>query len=498
MIPHHFKSRNAPPKASAMVEALRGLGYNVQTALADIIDNSIAAGASEIRLEFHWADDGSRISCLDNGSGMNAVELDRAMRLGERSPLEERSSTDLGRFGMGLKTASFSQCRRLTVASLGTDGLQTLRWDLDYLASSSDNGWHLLEGPAPGSEDFLNSLSKVKHGTLVLWEVLDRVITEGSTSRDFLNVADNVEQHLGMVFHRYLDGNRPRLRIFLNNQPVKPWDPFMIGHPAKPYNPPPFRHPTIAGVTAECHVLPHKDRLTPTEFDALAGPEGWTAQQGFYIYRNERLLVSGSWLGLGSGRSWTKDEAHRLARIRIDIPNSADADWKIDIRKSTARPPVYLRAWLTTLAEETRSRARRAFAHRGKPTLLGKNQLIEAWKAEKLSTGIRYRVDPDHPAIRAVLDDAGALLPQIKAMLRIIEETVPVQRIWIDTAENKDTPATGFELTPPEEVLGHLNTLYRTYVQRKGYSPAAAKAQLRITEPFHSFPALIDSLPDTF
>ncbi|WP_240160372.1 ATP-binding protein [Pseudomonas bharatica] len=174
MVPHHFKSRNAPPKASAMVEALRGLGYNVQTALADIIDNSIAAGASEIRLEFHWAEDRSRISCLDNGSGMNAAEIDRAMRLGERSPLEERSPTDLGRFGMGLKTASFSQCRRLTVASLGTDGLQVLRWDLDYLASSPDNGWHLLEGPAPGSEEHLNSLSNVKHGTLVLWEVLDR------------------------------------------------------------------------------------------------------------------------------------------------------------------------------------------------------------------------------------------------------------------------------------------------------------------------------------
>lgn len=480
-----------------MVEALRGLGYNSQTALADIIDNSIAAGATEVRLEFLWAEEQSRILCLDNGRGMSAAELDRAMRLGERSPLEERAAADLGRFGLGLKTASFSQCRRLTVATVGTDGLQSLRWDLDFLANSPDDGWHLLEGAHPGSENFFDRLPPKQSGTLVLWEELDRIVTQGSTSKDFLNLAMRVEQHLGMVFHRYLEGTRPRLRILLNGHPVKPWDPFMTDHPAKPYNPPIFRHPTCPGVEAECHVLPHKDRLSEAEFERLSGPEGWTAQQGFYVYRNERLLVAGSWLGLGSGRSWTKDEAHRLARIRLDIPNSADADWKIDIRKSTARPPVYLRSWLTTLAEETRSRARRAFAHRGKPVLMGNRQIVEAWKVENLPKGIRYRIDSEHPAIRAVLDDAGTLLPQIKAMMRVIEETVPVQRIWIDTAENQDTPCTGFDQVPSAEVSEILKVMYRNLVEKKGYSSASAKEQLRITEPFHAFPALVDALPDT-
>jgi hypothetical protein len=383
-----FKSRNAPPKASAMVEALRGLGYNTQTALADIIDNSISAGAPEVRLEFVWADSKGRITCLDNGTGMSAVGLDLAMRLGERNPLEERSKSDLGRFGLGLKTASFSQCRRLTVSTIGTDGIQSLRWDLDYLANSSDGGWHLLEGPHQGSEEYLAELSKAGRGTLVLWEDLDRIITPGTTVQDFLNLSDKVEQHLGMVFHRYLEGSRPRLKILLNNQPVKPWDPFMTEHPGKPYNPPVFRHPSIKDIQAECHVLPHKDMLSVEDFENLSGPEGWTAQQGFYVYRNERLLVAGSWLGLGTGRSWTKDEAHRLARIRLDIPNDTDADWKIDIRKSTARPPVYLREWLTRLAEATRTRARRAFAHRGKPITLGNKQVAEAWKIERLATGI--------------------------------------------------------------------------------------------------------------
>lgn len=493
-----FKSRNAPPKASAMVEALRGLGYNTSTALADIIDNSIAAGASEVRLEFIWAEEQSRILCLDNGKGMSARELDLAMRLGERNPLEERSAADLGRFGLGLKTASFSQCRRLTVAAIGSDGMQSLRWDLEYLANSPDDGWHLLEGIHPGSEAFFETLSHAGKGTLVLWEVLDRIVTTGSTVQDFLNLADKVEQHLSMVFHRFLEGTRPRLKILLNNQPIKPWDPFMVDHPGKPFNPPVFRHPTCKGVEAECHVLPHKDMLSADDFERVGGPEGWTAQQGFYVYRNERLLVAGSWLGLGAGRSWTKDEAHRLARIRIDIPNSVDADWKIDIRKSTARPPVYLRGWLTKLAEVTRARARRSFAHRGRPTLLDNKQVAQAWKVERLADGIRYRIDSEHPAVRGVLDDAGLLLPQIKAMLRVIEETVPVQRIWIDTAENKETPSTGFEKAPLEEVNQVLMVMYRNMLEKKGYSAAAAREQLRGTEPFHAYPVLINALPDSF
>src|SRR5690606_40226998 len=123
-------------------------------------------------------------------------------------------------------------------------------------------------------------------GTLVLWEVMDRVVTQGSAVQDFLNQADLVERHLGMVFHRFLEGSRPRLRIRINGELVKPWDPFMTGHPSKPYNPPVFKHPTHPGVEAECHVLPHKDRLTEEEFERLAGPGGWTAQQGFYVYRN--------------------------------------------------------------------------------------------------------------------------------------------------------------------------------------------------------------------
>jgi hypothetical protein len=490
------KSRHAPPKAAAMIEALRGLGYSTATALADIIDNSITARADRVDILFSWAGNSSTVAVLDNGEGMDECELDLAMRLGEKNPLDERAAHDLGRFGLGLKTASFSQCRRLTVASRKEDTLNCLCWDLDVLAASADDGWHLLEGPAEGSRCLLSPLD-AHQGTLVLWENLDRIVTPGFREQDCLDLIDRVEQHLAMVFHRFLAGAKPKLRLNINGRSLKPWDPFLMSHPATWSSPVERIAAGNRAVEIQCHVLPHRDRLDEHQHDLAAGSDGWTAQQGFYVYRAERLLVAGSWLGLGHGRPWTKEEAHRLARIRLDIPNAADADWKIDIRKSTARPPVSLREKLAKLAEDARERARRVFAHRGQPVRIGGGEpLAQAWRAEHFKGGLRYRIDRDHPAVRAVLDDADALAPQVQAMLRIIEETIPVQRIWLDTAEARETPRTGFAGEPPTEIVAILFIMYRNLVLRKGLPPTLARERLLGTEPFNNYPELVTVLPD--
>ncbi|MDG4552756.1 MAG: ATP-binding protein [Candidatus Competibacter sp.] len=480
-----------------MLEALRGLGYSTATALADLIDNSIAARAETVHLRFLWAGPASAIHILDDGDGMDAGELDRAMRLGERSPLDLRAAHDLGRFGLGLKTASLSQCRRLTVASRRDGKTHCLRWDLDEIARRQDDGWYLLEDAAEGSAAHLRHLEEQERGTLVLWEVLDRIVTPEFREQDFLDLIDRVEQHLAMVFHRYLQGPNPRLRILINECAVAPWNPFLTNHPAT-WSSPVQRYPSAAGlVEVQGHVLPHRDRLEPDDYEQAGGPEGWTAQQGFYVYRNERLLAAGGWLGLGQGRGWTREEAQRLARIRIDIPNSADADWKIDIRKSTARPPVALRKRLLSLAEDIRQRARRVFAHRGRIIQVsGKEPLAEAWQTEQGNGGMRYRISEDHPAIKAVLESAGPLLPQIRAMLRVIEETVPVQRIWLDTTEGREVPRTGFAGEAPAEVVTVLEVMFRNMIQRKGLSPHLAREQLLRTEPFHQYPDLVRNLPD--
>ena len=485
--------RDAPPRAGAMLEALRGLGYSTATALADLVDNSIAAGASNVDLTFVWEGPDSYVTIQDNGQGMDDAELDRAMRLGQQSPLEARADSDLGRFGLGLKTASFSQCRRLTVASGKESGsIGCLRWDLDVLAASGDDLWRLLVGPADGSHRLLEALQVAGRGTLVVWEVLDRIVTPGFSEQNFLDMIDTVECHLAMVFHRYLAGPSPKIRVAINGRAVVPWDPFLQSHHATWSSPMVLRG---LGIVAQCHVLPHKDRLDRRQYEVAAGPQGWTGQQGFYVYRKERLLVAGSWLGLGRGRSWTKEEAHRLARIRLDIPNSADAEWKIDIRKSTARPPVAMREDLTHMMEDTCRRARRVFAARGRiPRSAGSGPVAQAWRTERLNEGMRYRIDLSHPAIAAVLSNAGALAPQIKAMIRVVEETVPVQRIWLDTAEGRETPRTGFGGRPSEEIRSVAAVLFKDLVYRQGLTPDLARQRLLRAEPFHDYPELAAAL----
>lgn len=490
--------RNAPPHNS-MLESLRGLGYATPTAIADLIDNCISASATEISVQLDWAGDESWVRIIDNGIGMDDATLEAGMRLGARDPRRERAENDLGRFGLGLKTASFSQARRLTVASRRSGGpIVCLRWDLDLIGNEPGADWSLFEGPASGSEEILAALEKMEHGTIVLWEKMDRIVTSGFQSKDMAELADLIEAHLAMTYHRLIDGPHPNLRILLNGRVVKPWDPFLEGHPGKALESPEYRILNTTGVMVQCHVLPHRDMLKSAEQETSGGPNGWTQQEGFYVYRNKRLLMAGGWLGLGDGgKQWPRDEAHRLARIRVDIPNNADAEWKINVLKSTASPPVRLRSQFHRLATQTRETARKVFAHRGyiTPTgLVRQTALPDAWQVRRSAQGTSYRIARDHDLVASVLERAGALKPDIVSLLRLIEETVPVQRIWLDTAEDKETPRTGFAGAPDAEVLDTLKSLFEALVKFRGLSHTEAISRISRTPPFDRHLDLVATL----
>jgi hypothetical protein len=482
-----------------MLESLRGLGYAPATALADLIDNSIAAKSDKVSIHFEWAGAASWIRIVDNGEGMDDPALEAGMRLGARDPRAERASSDLGRFGLGLKTASFSQARRLTVASRRNGGpMVCLRWDLDLIGQERGAEWPLFEGPAQGSEHLLAPLQQMQHGTVVLLEKLDRIVTDGFTAGNLIELIDRVEAHLAMTFHRLIDGSRSGFHLHLNGKLVKPWDPFLSGHPGKALESPEYRILNTTGVTVQCHVLPHRDMLKPAEQDAAAGPGGWTQQEGFYVYRNRRLLLAGSWLGLGDGgKPWPRDEAHRLARIRLDILNSADADWKINILKSTASPPVRLRSQLHRLASETRTTARRVFAHRGHimpATGNRTNALSETWQVRRSAQGTSYQIARDHDLVASILERAGPLKPDILALLRLVEETVPVQRIWLDTAEDNETPRTGFAGSSDSSVQETLSSMFSALVTFRRLSPPEARERLARTPPFDRYLHLVSAL----
>ena len=477
----------AEPRADALVESLRAFGYSPEAALADLVDNSISSGARYIAVDFAWAGPNSRVTVSDDGSGMSESGLVSAMRPGSTSPLEDRHKSDLGRFGLGLKTASFSQARELTVVSKTVEGETVVRrWDLDTIAASGE--WRLLRtAPADIAVPEPQSLG----GTTVTWTKLDRLVgdVESDDARAhgrFLDTTARVQQHLEATFHRFLTG-RGRLWIAVNGQELDPWDPFMVHHPATqqldaeelPYK------GSLIRVTP--FVLPHRSKLGEEEMAYGAGAQGWNQQQGFYVYRSGRLLVQGDWLGLGI----SKDEHTKLARIGVEFPSSLDHEWQVDVKKSSARPPGELVTALRRIARATRSKAEEVYRHKGKVLARRNSQpFVFAWQEHKGRNGeIRYRVNRDHPVIAAVRDTLGKDKRVLERALRFIEETIPTTMIGVSIADSVDNQVTPFG-DSMREITPLVDFVFASYV-RVGMAPTEALDRIAAAEPFSDYPEVI-------
>lgn len=482
----------ANPGAGELFESLRAFGYDLPTALADIVDNSISAKARNIWIDMFWAERESRITIRDDGEGMGEDELRQAMRPGSLSPLESRAASDLGRFGLGMKTASISQCRCLTVMSKTVGSpLAVRRWDLDYIASVGNGEWRLLKGDGLLRDEERSLLAEQKQGTVLFWDRLDQLVGDVSSDdevaqKHFRERADAVKQHLAMVFHRFLRG-RGAITLHLNGRPIEPWDPFL--EDSDKVDPMAAESHVVDGQSAEikAFILPHHSRISAEVHAAAAGPKGWNAHQGFYIYRNKRLLVAGDWLGLGM----QKEEHFKLARIRIDLPNSADLLWQIDVKKSRARPPAALRKDLQRIARTARSRASSIYRHRGKviQRQLGSSDVF-LWSHLTKRGKNFYKINRDHPLVRKVLETAGDKAP-VRALLNLVEQTIPAPLIVINNAETPDALGQPFE-DSPAELLKAMEEVFSALIE-DGREKAEAARALVMMEPFNQFPELVAS-----
>lgn len=480
------------PHADALIESLRAFGYTPASAIADLIDNSISAGARNVWLEFSWAGATSRISIRDDGRGMIPDALVSALRPGSLSPTEHRDRNDLGRFGLGLKTASFSQCRRVTVATRASNSpLVIRRWDLDYVSQQKE--WRLLHGAAPGSEELIKVHEPT--GTDVLWEVLDRIV--GSTREDdkqahgrFLSMIDEVESHVAMVFHRYMTRAKG-VTIWINDRKVKPWDPFLSHEPATQRLAESRLSLNGETMIVNPYILPHHSKLSKKDHKSAAGPRGWNAQQGFYVYRNDRLLLTGDWMNLG----FQKEEHHKLARIAIDFPAALDHEWNIDVRKSRARPPGALRDELRGIARKTRERASEVYRHRGKALVREAQPDAFVWTQKLKQGSIEYQLNRSHPLIKQAIDSADGNRKLLNAVLQLIEQTVPVPLITLNNAEQPDSHPAPF--ANAGATVAELLRMTHDALRRGGATPEQARQKLLSTEPFMYYPELLALLDET-
>jgi len=336
------------PSAKRLIKSLRDMGYDFSQAVADIVDNSIEADATLVAIDIEFDGDNSWVRIADNGKGMTPKQLREAMRYGAERDYDE---DDLGKFGLGLKTASMSQCQRLSVASRRTPDradIAAYSWDLSHIEKT--NRWEILPlernclGPA------IRQPLKDTTGTVVLWEQLDRILgykhPYGEAARKRLSqTCREIEMHLGMVFHKFLSGEvrSRRFKLLLNGNEIKPWDPFCRLQPKTKKLQPitiPVEHEGVSGkVLFEPFVLPHQDDFIPPDtFRLASGPANWNQQQGFYIYRAGRMIQSGGWSNLR-----VVDEHTKLARVAVSFSPILDDAFKINVAKMRVQMPALIR-----------------------------------------------------------------------------------------------------------------------------------------------------------
>ena len=442
------------PKANSIVSSLRSIGYSLETAIADLIDNSITAQAKKIEISAVFQGENTKIMIMDDGKGMAECTLKEAMRLGSTNPNEERESDDLGRFGLGLKTASFSQCKRLVVVSKHDGSISSRVWDLDVIEQT--NEWR-LSSEIPNY--YLDLFNDKVQGTLVVWEKLDRVISGNDKNAEniFASKMASVRSHLSLVFHRFLEDNR--LKIYIGGGNVYPWNPFL---PDADHN----KKKEIAeeisangNVIIRGWVMPHRSYFSSEKDYKDAGyNKGWTQMQGFYIYRADRLLLAGGWLGLKSnGVKMKQERFYDLARISIDITNGYDFDWDIDIKKSKAAPPDYLRSTLENYAQNVRKQAYevynfRAKYHSGKKP--DNKDIVPLWsQGIERNNKLCFKINQDNFFIK---DFAQSLNQEqsinFNNLLKLLSETIPIDSYSFQLLDRgdveQDSPFGGNEEDP--------------------------------------------------
>lgn len=402
------------PSARRLVDSLRDVGYDFPSAVADLVDNSIAASATKVDIQCHWDEQNSWVRVADNGTGMHAETLTEALRFGADRGYEP---DDLGKFGLGLKTASLSQCREFSVASrvsTRTARIEARRFSLNRILE--EDRWEIENLPAKYRPQELVTPLLSQPGTSVLWSDLDRMLSSrvlrGRQAKDsWFKLLEQLEFHLGMVFHRYIEGDlgsskRNAVEITVNGNTVAPWNPFAPAESATQHLQSLELNVTGAGhsgvVFYDPYILPPKDKFSSEdEFKRLSGPNSWNQQQGFYIYRANRMIQSGGW-----SRTRAPDEHTKLARVAIDFFPELDDAFGINISKVGVQLPQSLREQLKQPIETLIKEAKKAYNPRTPGKDKSKRKKIESVDASvDLSPAPKPRITP--PKSTAPAEEGG-------------------------------------------------------------------------------------------
>ena len=412
-----------PPVASDLMATARSFGnYDLAAALSDIIDNSIQANASLVEIDFQPKESDVIVRIRDNGVGMDGNALKRAMRPASSNPAQEREPQDLGRFGWGMKSASLSQARVLTVVTWQNFNAVAARWDIDNIED-----WSMDYFESKEALSLLSHKIESKSGTEVIWSHADR-LNEYATEVDMdelSTIISSARKKLSLIFHRFLSGEAPtKLSIVINGIKLTPLDPFLSSHNAtQTLDAEVIRMSGGRSIEVKPFILPHFSKLDVVQQAEVGGEEGMIRNQGFYIYRNKRLIIHGTWF-----RLVPHGELSQLTRVRVDLPNNLDEEWKITLDKSDAQLPTALKKRLLKVIKQFNKKS--VSVHRRKGVSTHIDHVETVWKREVKNGQAIYKVNREHPVTKSVLEYEG-----VEAVLSMLETYFPAESLVKDSAK---------------------------------------------------------------
>ncbi|TNF03368.1 MAG: ATP-binding protein [Deltaproteobacteria bacterium] len=489
---------DASPNPEYLIKSIAEQGYSMETALADLIDNSITAGADKIEILTDSEDD-IRLFLADNGCGMSGEELSKNMRFPSNSVENDREPEDLGRFGLGLKTASFSQTRHFTVLSREkeSDKFEGRTWNVDHLKKTGK--WQIKVESQEEIEKILSEYERIKSlkvasqedfvlKTLIVWNGLYKFSEEFISSEKRIEalheqLTRSTQDHLGIVFHKFMEKEKP-LKILLNNTFVKPFNPF----PRKRIRSLGPRQVDFDGdiVRMEGFVLPS---VATKESKIL--PNDWTTEgmglmdlEGLYIYRGERLIFYGGWNGLIK-----KSPNLKLARLKIDVGNKNDVKLQLNVSKSKISLPFEYKYAFIRYAVELKENAQREYFNREVREISSrkddKDQSL--FVRESTMRGVKLKINRNSPVFEKISNSlSGESAIAFRILVKSIENTISVLK---DGKENVElvSPISDNEINVEE-----LKKIMKTFLD-SGYSKETVR-EMFIRLPGYSETELPDEI----
>ena len=341
-------------------------------------------------------------------------------------------------------------------------------------------------------DEFSNELDEIESGTLVIWSDLDRVVRPNVSESDvhahekFSRDLDHVKKHIAMTFHRFIEDKA--IKLYWCGNEIESWNPFCPNESKRQLQ---TEDHLPGNVTVRGYVLPHKKNFSSEKaYNDAEGMNGWTAHQGFYIYRGKRLLLAGNWLGM-----FKQEEPYKLVRIQVDIPNTQDSEWKIDIKKSQAYPPASCRELLESYARTVRRQGMEVYKHRGRILKQKAGASFQPLWLDKKKDGKWYFVVNRENEVIARVKEMAKTNPDsaIEILLRFVEESVPTNAVYANKVENEATQKDAFEGFDTDSLLLVAQSLYDSKIA-SGLSPEEARESLKSIAPFNEYEDLIESL----